>query len=210
MYDRRTRSLWSQIDGVAKAGPAEGERLEKIPSQLMTWRAWKDLHPETLVLVKPPIEESPYASYHESASWVGLPWAKGGDDDRLDAKTLVLGVDLAERGAVAVPLEKLGPGGLVAGELGAAQPTEAGPTLVVVGAEDPLASTVFSRRVGDRVLSFEWSGDHLVDSQTGTTWDPQSGEATGGELSGSRLEAVPSTPIYWSTWTAFHPDTALW
>lgn len=202
MYDRKTRSLWSQIDGVAKAGPAEGDRLEKIPSQLMTWRAWRALHPETWVLVKPPLEESPYASYHESASWVGLPWARGGRDDRLDGKTLVLGVDLENRGAVAVALEKLGAGQLVSGERGL--------PLVIVGAEDPRAATVFSRRMDDRVLDFSWRGGHLIDRQTGTAWDPQRGVAVRGVLEGRRLEAVAATPIYWSTWTAFYPETALW
>lgn len=202
MYDRRSRSLWSQIDGVAKAGPRAGERLEKIPSQLSTWDAWRRRHPETLVLVKPPLEDSPYASYHDGASWVGLPWTRGGRDERLPSKQLVLGVDLAGAGAVAALIDKLGREKAISGELG-------GRPLLIVAADDPRAAQVFSRRLGDRTLDFAWRGDRLVDAQTGSSWDAD-GRAVSGPLEGERLEAVAATPIYWATWVSFHPRTELW
>lgn len=203
MYDRQSRSLWSQIDGVAKAGPRSGERLEKIPSQLMTWDAWRRQHPDTLVLVKPVLEGSPYASYHNRASWVGLPWTRGGRDDRLPRKTLVIGVDLAEDGAVAVPIDKLGRERVVSGDI-------AGRPFVLVAADEPLAALVFSRAIEGRVLDFAWRDDRLVDEQTGSSWDPRTGAAVSGPLVGAELEAVAATPIYWATWVSFHPETALW
>ena len=208
MYDRRSRSLWSQIDGVAKAGPLAGERLQKIPSQMTTWRAWREQHPETLVLVKPPLEASPYASYHDGASWVGLPWTRGGRDERLDSKDLVLGIDLADGKTVAVSIDKLGREKVVSGEI-------ADSALVVVAANDrgspnALAAQVFSRRLDDQLLDFAWQDERLVDQQTGSTWDASSGLAVAGRLEGKSLEAVAATPIYWATWVSFHPETVLW
>lgn len=40
MYDRKTQSLWSQIEGRAINGPLKGEHLQLIPVEHTTWRAW--------------------------------------------------------------------------------------------------------------------------------------------------------------------------
>ena len=49
MYDRTTYSLWTQT-GIAFAGPAEGMRLKRIPSERTTWGLWKERYPHTLVM----------------------------------------------------------------------------------------------------------------------------------------------------------------
>lgn len=49
MYDRRTKSLWSQIIGKAIVGPAAGDFLKRRPSIIVTWKQWKADHPDTLV-----------------------------------------------------------------------------------------------------------------------------------------------------------------
>ncbi len=53
MYDRQTRSLWSQRRHRAIAGPLTGRTLEVVPSRITTWGDWKARHPRTTVLVKP-------------------------------------------------------------------------------------------------------------------------------------------------------------
>lgn len=54
LFDRRPNqggeSLWSQMRGMAVAGPKTGTRLETIPHQLVRWSAWRIRHPDTLVL----------------------------------------------------------------------------------------------------------------------------------------------------------------
>ena len=52
MYDRQTRSLWSQVNGTAMVGGSEGTKLAELPSTLTTWGEWRHRHPDTLVLVK--------------------------------------------------------------------------------------------------------------------------------------------------------------
>src|SRR5215471_9732793 len=50
MYDRATESLWSQLGGQSVAGSMASTGLASVPSELTTWRHWRALHPDTLVL----------------------------------------------------------------------------------------------------------------------------------------------------------------
>lgn len=54
MYDERTRSFWSQATGQAICGPLTGARLSIVPSTIASWSAWREAHPETVVLLPPP------------------------------------------------------------------------------------------------------------------------------------------------------------
>ncbi len=205
MYDRSSRSLWSQVDGRAWAGPRVGQKLTKLPSQVSTWAKWNDQHPDTLVLVKPAIEGSPYSGYFERASWVGLPWTRGGGDDRLPAKTLVHGIELSNSMALAVTLEQLESEGWLSGEV-------AGLPVLVLAPKDPRAALAFVRRIGQRELDFSLNAERteLIDRQTGSQWSLTSGTAISGPLAGEQLPPLQTTPIFWATWTAFHPDTMVW
>lgn len=50
MYDRETESLWSQIGMNAVSGPEVGKELTWLPSEHMTWKAWREKHPGSQVL----------------------------------------------------------------------------------------------------------------------------------------------------------------
>jgi hypothetical protein len=52
MYDRETESLWSQIGANAVTGALMGQRLELLRSRIMTWKTWRETHPETTILSK--------------------------------------------------------------------------------------------------------------------------------------------------------------
>lgn len=52
-WDHETDSVWSQVTGDVLFGPLEGTRLEQIPAAVETWGAWRQAHPETLVLETP-------------------------------------------------------------------------------------------------------------------------------------------------------------
>jgi len=73
LYDRQTESLWSQIDMEAVAGPLQGTELEPVVTRVTSWEAWKEQHPETLVLsnrqgIYPPAayEQKAYQGYEQS------------------------------------------------------------------------------------------------------------------------------------------------
>ncbi|ELZ74483.1 hypothetical protein C456_08948 [Haloferax volcanii DSM 14919] len=55
MYDDRTNSLWSQVLATAIRGELTGETLSLLPSTISTWGEWRAAHPETEVLVPPPV-----------------------------------------------------------------------------------------------------------------------------------------------------------
>lgn len=50
MYDRETQSLWSQLAMKAVTGPENGNKLTWLPSEHLTFRAWKKKYPHGQVL----------------------------------------------------------------------------------------------------------------------------------------------------------------
>jgi len=206
MYDRPTRSLWSQVQGRAVAGPKDGETLEEIPAQVTTWAEWWERHPETLVLVKPPLEEAPYGFYYDAPAWVNRFLSRG-RDRRLPPQSLVLGLEGGERRA-AVPLTALDRQPVLHAEaLGR-------PIVVFSPPSAETAALVYDRTVGGRVLEFEAVGEgtddlELRDRHTGSRWSWESGECTAGELAGARLTPLAAKVVYWSFWSRHHPDTEL-
>lgn len=70
LYDRRSESLWSQIGATAISGPRRGENLETVPTANTTWRAWREEHPDSLVLSRDTdysrnYDRDPYVEYAE-------------------------------------------------------------------------------------------------------------------------------------------------
>ncbi len=108
MYDRQTESLWSQIEREAVTGPLRGERLELEPLVHTTWAHWREQNPNGLVLSRGTghqrdYESDPYLSYANSQRTM---YPVNRRDDRLPAKSVVLGITLGES-AAAFPLERL-------------------------------------------------------------------------------------------------------
>lgn len=108
MYDRGTRSLWSQIMSEAIAGPSTGVRLIRLPAVRTSWARWKAAHPGTKAVLfdtghSRDYGADPYAGYENSPV---LYFPVSHEDARLPRKTVVFGVSLPE-GAAAVPVTAL-------------------------------------------------------------------------------------------------------
>ncbi len=97
LYDRTTESLWSQVKKEAVTGPLTGAKLNPIPSTLTTWKRWKKLHPQGLVLTTNTgfsrnYDANPYKEYFSNPlRFLGF---KGERDERLLEKELVLGLEI--------------------------------------------------------------------------------------------------------------------
>ncbi len=214
MYDNATNSLWSQIEARAINGPLTGERLELVPSTLTDWGEWKDTHPETTVLLPPPqsftitdapprdYDRDPYAGY-DSNRRIGIG---GSYDGPLHPKTQVLGVVRGDT-ARAYPLPAVVEAGGVVNDRVADTPV-----VVVASGREEGSLVSYERRVDDRTLTFSWAGDgddaHLVAGDS--TWNPLTGMAMDGPLTGTTLQPANNrSPLFFFAWQSFYPETTV-
>lgn len=119
MYDRGTRSLWSQIMAESIAGPSTGARLSRLPASRASWVKWKAAHPATRAVLfdtghTRDYSADPYAGYEDSP---GLYFPVAHEDSRLARKSVIFGVSLPE-GAAAVPVAALRRGAVIRVRLG--------------------------------------------------------------------------------------------
>ncbi len=204
MFDRETGTLWTQVDGRALRGPLAGRRLVEVPAMQTTWKVWKELHPNTLVLRKPEtVRRSHYEDYFADPNRRGLFGTRG--DSRLDGKTLVLGLHSGED-AVAIPVDALKKKLLL--ETGLARER-----LVIVYSGEHKTAAVFRARVDGRPLSFRLRSKgkevFLEDAETHSLWLALEGRAVQGPLVGKKLELVPYVQSYWYAWSAYRPKTRV-
>jgi len=207
--DRETGSRWQQSSLEAISGPLQGTHLQLYPFLLTSWREWRRLHPDTLVL-KP---KSGYADrvaeknkqIREGLSGEGAaPDDVTYRDDRLKPKTMILGVDVGGRGK-AFPLETLRKARVV-------NDTISGTPVLVVHQPSSDTTTAFVARATGRAVTFaavNAEASELTDKETGSRWNAY-GECVSGALKGATLDALILEPEYWFAWSEFHRDTAIY
>ena len=146
MYDHQTDSLWSHFTGAAITGPFAGTKLEIVPALQTTWKRWKELHPDTLVLNQG--GQYLYDSYEfyyrsDSAGVIG----ETRSDDRLYKKEFVLGL-LINNAAKAYAFGDLN-------EQPVVNDSFAGTDLVVTFDPESATGGTFIRDVAGRTLTFQ-------------------------------------------------------
>ena len=196
LYDRQTRSMWSQVSGIASRGPLQGRVLVKRESTLTSWGTWRRLHPETTVYFDPAVPD--HHPFNEDA----IARITLAGEGPLRNEDLVAGVESAG-GSRAWLLRALGPSKVLNDVFG-------GDPVVVFLAADAVTVRVMQRRLDRRVLTFEAGGGRLHDAETGCTWDALTGRALSGPLEGRRLETLVVTTALWYAWRSQHPGTTLW
>jgi len=96
MYDRKSDTYWTQIDGLAIVGELTGMKLKKVSIDTVVWRDWKREHPDSEVLSQATgflrsYGTDPYGSYYED-SFVWFPLEN--TDTRIHPKTVVFGIEV--------------------------------------------------------------------------------------------------------------------
>ncbi len=197
MVDHETGSYWFQTGGEAVIGELTETRLRPLPSVMMQWSQWTALHPDTKVLSREQgfaarrgrYDNDPFVGFERSIEQGRFPFPV--DEERIGSQlgpseiVVTIRVDDVEK---AYPLGRLGDAAIndsINGE----------PVLLIVNEQGPVG-IAFSRRVGDRVLTFSGGGSQVTDDETGTTWDGR-GIAVAGELEGERLELLPMRRGFW-------------
>ncbi|ELZ81428.1 DUF3179 domain-containing protein [Haloferax larsenii] len=210
MYDDRTESLWSQVLATAIRGELTGDTLSLIPSTISTWGEWKASHPETEVLVPPPVSGTikgrqtrrygvnPYRGYQQSGA-IGIGFNEE-VDERLHPKTSVIGVTSGGV-ARAYTLSTVNDEGVVNDEVG-------GLPVVVASSKDG-SLVAYVRRVDGEVVEFERDGRDL--EAAGSRWDLLTGRALDGPHEGTTLtRANDRSPMFWFAWADFNPETEIY
>ncbi|WP_338728996.1 DUF3179 domain-containing protein [Haladaptatus sp. DJG-WS-42] len=211
MYDEKTNSLWSQLLATAISGDRTGDTLTLTPSSLTTWGAWQANHPDTVVLLPPPLSgtvvgetsrdysSNPYASYGNSDQ-IGIGFTEF-EDDRLHPKTLVIGVTDGAT-ARAYPFPELDGAGVVNDTVGSRP--------VVVAALTDGSLVAYDRTVGDDVLTFApGAPDEMAGGDS--TWNLTTGVAFDGPHAGTQLtRANDVSPLFWFAWAKFNPQTDIY
>ena len=114
MFDRATERWWPQIPATRITGDDPGEYLEEFRVVWTTWERWRSVHPETVVLTADTgfarnYGDDPYGGYNPRNGYYdddSLLFPPLAEDDRLDPKTVVIGMRSAN-GAAAVRKETL-------------------------------------------------------------------------------------------------------
>src|SRR5262249_23745982 len=91
MYDRETGTLWSHVDGRAIKGPLARQVLQPLPAVHATWREWRTLYPDSVVLKKQGERGSSYEDYTRDPSRIGI-FGRRLKDSPLPPKEPILGV----------------------------------------------------------------------------------------------------------------------
>lgn len=119
LYDRETKSLWSQILSQAITGPSIGKSLERLPGVQTSWKMWKEKYPATEVAsfqtgYARDYLRDPYRGYESSER---LYFPVGKPDPRLHPKEIVFGV-VSGTSTLAAPVRLIKTKGKIPAALG--------------------------------------------------------------------------------------------
>lgn len=219
MYDRQTRSWWSQIMGQAIVGELTGTRLEFLSSAIVSWSDFKATHTDGLVLSRDTgyrrsYGANPYARYDAPGSRPFL--FKGEIDERLPAMERVVGVEFNGE-ARAYPFSGLAEQRVVVDKVGGQDivvfyypgTVSALDNRQIAESRDVGAAAVFDPTLDGEQLTFSVNdGGNIIDDQTGSHWNIL-GEATSGPLEGKELVPIVHGNHFWFAWAAFNPETTI-
>ena len=197
MYDHQTGSYWFQVLGEAIVGELIGERLTLLASMTTTWGRWKELHPDTRLLVSDGatqfaglsgrVTQDPFSGYADevNAGRYAFPVSEESLDGRLLAGELVITVELNSE-AKAYPLSLLVDAPI--NDVVSGRPVVIFPSTLGAGA--------YIATAAGKEFTFQAEDGTFVDAATRSTWDA-GGRAVAGPLEGSQLEGTPSRRAFW-------------
>ncbi len=204
MYDRTSKSLWSQALGEGIVGKYAGIKLEILPFDVAYWKDWKQLYPKSKVLSKDtgsarPYGADPYGDYYTSPD---ILFPITNSDNRLGPKEIIVGLenDGVNKAYKIQDIEKLK---VINDRINNKS--------VTIFSPYPFMARVFDPSVNGQTLMFEYNftNNSFTDKQTRSQWDFE-GKCVGGSLKGKQLTRMPFDQGYWFEWAAFYPATKIY
>ena len=206
MYDRTSKSLWSQAMAEGIVGKYAGTKLERVPFDVAYWKEWKQLYPESKILSRNtgsnrPYGVDPYGDYYTNSD---VLFPVSNKDNRLDLKEIVIGFE--NKGQYkAYKLQEIENKKVINDQVNGKP--------IALFSLHPFMVRAYDRIVedGELTLEFEYDADNnrIIDKQTGSEWNFE-GMAINGQMKGKQLTRLPYDEGFWFEWIAFHPKTGLY
>lgn len=206
MYDRTSKSLWSQAMAEGIVGKYAGTKLERVPFDVAYWKEWKQLYPESKILSRNtgsnrPYGVDPYGDYYTNSD---VLFPVSNKDNRLGLKEIVIGFE--NKGQYkAYKLQEIENKKVINDQVNGKP--------IALFSLHPFMVRVYDRIVedGELTLEFEYDVDNnrIIDKQTGSEWNFE-GMAINGQMKGKQLTRLPYDEGFWFEWIAFHPKTWLY
>jgi hypothetical protein len=205
MYDRTTKSLWSQAMSQAIVGELAGVKLERIPFDVAYWRDWKQLYSDSKVLSRDtgsnrPYGVDPYGDYYTSKE-VLFPVSK--HDDRLGLKEIIIGFENGGQ-YKAYRLQDVERKKVINDQVNTKP--------ITLFSLEPFMTRAYNPIVeGHTLLQFEYNAKNntFIDKQTRSQWSFD-GKSIDGQMKEKQLIRLPYDQGFWFEWIAFHPTTELY
>ena len=211
-YDRQSNSNWSQMRLDCVEGDRIGEQIETYPLIEMSWSAWKQRFPKSMILntetgFSRAYGQYPYGNYKVSNA---LLFPVNHEDNRLPSKERVLGV-IADYKAKVYRFESLDQNTDKSIEV--IEDSFKGRELVIVGSKRENFLIAFQRELEDgTLLNFKAAPDGeeaILLDQEGNSWNIF-GEAIAGPRTGEYLKIPRSYIGYFFSWAAFYGDVEIY
>lgn len=216
LYDRISRSLWSQLLAVSIEGPLRGKRLERYPVLQARWKGVKERYGGLQAAFSGKAEvlsrstgfkrsygKDPYGSYQTPGNYYDnttLPFPVSYLDTRLPPKKRILGLE--KDGAFgAVQKDAVRQDRLLTFSLGIVP-------MVAMHDRELDAVSIYNRLLEGRELTFILFEDKIFDEQTRSEWSP-TGVCVYGPLRDKRLEPVLAIDSMWFAWASLYRGTSI-
>jgi len=204
MYDRTTKSLWSQAMAQGIVGKLAGVKLERIPFDVAYWKEWKELYPDSKVLSRDtgstrPYGADPYGDYYTNGD---VLFPVSNRDDRLGLKEIVIGFE--NNGQYkAYKLQEIEDKNVINDQVNGKP--------IALFSLHPFMVRVYDPVVDGQILELSYNpkDQNFVDKQTSSLWNFE-GKAISGQMKGKQLTHLPFDEGFWFEWVAFHPKTELY
>lgn len=219
MYDNVTESFWQQFTGEAIVGDMVGEKLELIPTQIISFKQFKDAYPGGNVLSKDTgydrsYGQNPYVGYDDIDQ---RPFLFRGDiDERLPPNEKVIAVkqgDINKAYPYSITKEERvindninGTAVVIFHGKGAVSALDDG---TIADSKEVGSTGVFNPVVDGKTLTFKYEEGYFIDNESGSKWDI-TGNAVDGKYRGKNMERIKHGDYFAFAWFAFRPETEIY
>lgn len=219
MYDDVTESFWQQFTGEAIVGDMVGQKLELIPTQIISFKQFKDAYPDGTVLSKDTgykrdYGKNPYVGYDDIDQ---RPFLYRGDiDNRLPPNEKVIAIkdgNINKAYPYSITSEKRVINDKINDKFvvifhseGAASALD---EKLISESKEAGSTGVFSPVVDGKVLTFKYEKEYFYDNETGSKWDI-TGKSLEGKFKGTNLDRIKHGDYFAFAWFAFRPETEIY